>query len=258
MRALPLAFMFVATIAACGGNNDDSSEIEPAAEATVSEPETPTTTTTVAAVVTEPEACSDGRYRLVEGEREVCENGNWVSSPFVATTTTAPPEVPPAAFSGSFISSEGWTYTIRITPTSPDPESSPGRCLDSVPPIRTNLRYVMWIENELGDRSAPWPNMAFTANLGPSGDAVDPAAVDFESSTFNNLEVFPQAGPRPCFLASVLGPTRENPATIGAGSEEEFVITIGGVADPVPDGVVLHVRFDQGGNRTEVAVPYDQ
>lgn len=218
-------------------------------------PAPPETTTTVEPLPSTTVTCSEGRYRLVDNERELCQDGQWQPSPFEPTTTTAVAAV--VGISESVVSAEGWSYLIQISPDPLNPASSPGGCIDTAPPGRTNVRFTMSVTNELDDRPAPWPNMAFTANLVDAGDAVDEAAVDFESSSYRNIEVYPQAGPTPCFLGSTIGPRQDNPIEIEPGRDTRFTITIGQVTDPPPPGLELHVRFDQAGARQEFVATLD-
>jgi hypothetical protein len=116
-------------------------------------------------------------------------------------------------------------------------------CYAAPPPAQTNLGVAVSITNELSDRAAPFPELVARANLTGDGAAVDPALtnLDMNATFFSNIELSPRTQPTSCFDASSISSRQES--TIGPGASETITGVIGGVANPIPPGLVLFVRI---------------
>jgi hypothetical protein len=165
-----------------------------------------------------------------------------------ATTTTT---VDPRIVVRDVTTKEGWRYRITIAPATPDPNPTSDRCVPLAPPGQTNARWGMVVENLLTDRAAPWPFISAAINLNEAGTAVDRRATTPLKASFHGVNLAPNEMTL-CYLRAVLDGGSRNEHMIEPGATEEFTITAGPVADPVPAGTQLLV--DLGGPDQTVSV----
>lgn len=171
------------------------------------------------------------------------------------TTTTRPTtttvDILDQGLTHEWTTDEGWKYRLRVVFGEPRTMASPGGCIDTPPPGKTHITFLVVLENLITDRSAPTPQVTFGTNLTEDGSAVNPAITTLEGSN-ESIEISPGSG-GPCFLAFS---TSESDGEFGDLSSYWGVV--GNVADPIPAGLQLIVRtFEPAGIKDQL-LPYEE
>lgn len=223
MKRFPIALLILA--AGCGGDAREQASTTGATETTPATTAFPTTSTTR------------------------------------GTTTTTLPRTTSTQVDFSVIAqadveyetTEGWQYRVVIYGGTPDPNPSPGECIDVAPPSLTNLRFVLTITALLEDRPSPSPNIVFSSNLGDSGIPIpttDPFSEDLAGLNLRRIEVIPNGPDTSCLLASGLSGVEEN---IAAGGDSQHLVTVGPIDPDRLSELLLGMRlFKRPGEWVEV------
>lgn len=156
-------------------------------------------------------------------------------------TVGAPPSGE-RTYGADWVTPDGGRYRITITPSGDSSRrASDEGCVAAPEAGRTNLVFTVLIEN-LGSVKAPLPHVTFGANVGGSG-AVDPAITTVDAAS-SALELAPLAPDSSCDDAQEIG--LDGAAALDPGKGATFHGVIGGVQDPVPEGVALLAHYVQG------------
>ena len=144
-------------------------------------------------------------------------------------------------FGSEWKTADGSSYRITIVPSNERVDgASPGGCIKAPTSGHANVGFAVRIEN-LSDKAAPMPDVAFAANVNPKGE-LDLAALSLNTAS-RNIEVTPRAEDVPCSEASTVRPAGRD--KLAKGDSVTFEGVVGGILEPVPNGLALIVRYVQ-------------
>jgi hypothetical protein len=105
------------------------------------------------------------------------------------------------------------------------------------------------VENLITDRGAPYPELQFTANINTATGKVSPG------TTYTKVQVIPSSGTS-CLFSYVFGSPIHGD-TIPASGSINFEGFVYQVAQPVPSGVILTVRYTPSAYVTQGTGTFD-
>lgn len=150
------------------------------------------------------------------------------------TTTTLP------STTAEWQTVDGSNYRITVTPSSVgSDQASTNGCVGAPTEGHTNVAFTIRLENLSPNQQAPRPQVSFGVNVGASG-ALDPAITTLDNAG-TAVEVGPVEAGTSCSLArSIVSGSGE---ALGPAGFADFAGVVGGVPSPVPEGLVLIVRY---------------
>lgn len=210
-------------------------------------------------------ACSGTETMITtEGRREatttVAETTTTVERTSTTTTLTEASTATETVFSGVFEDAQGRRYGISVEFGGTATDESPGGCIGVAPPGKTNVVFVVEIENLIGDRPAPSPPAIFGSNVQTDGTTL-PNGGYFNGPSANNqdsVEAFPNEPARLQLCSLEASAISAGFTEIAAGDVLPVVVTVGPVDDGHISTVELGIRlFAAAGDYTDAFMTTD-
>lgn len=162
-------------------------------------------------------------------------------------------------YGAEWTTADGSAYRITVVPSNELVHTaSPDGCIKAPASGHTSVGFSVRVEN-LSDHPAPFPDVAFAANVNADG-AVDLSALTLTAGS-RNIEVTPRVKGTPCDEAYLVRPAGRG--KLKEGGSATFEAVVGGIVEPPPTGLALIVRYVQadgakpGGSTTaEILAPF--